>query len=54
MTLYDGDGALAAISLGPAEAVALAGDLIERARAGLGRDRMATAEADARFAVGAS
>lgn len=46
MTLYDGTGALAEISLGPADAVALAGDLIERARSGYGRDTSDTRAID--------
>ena len=48
MTLYDGTGALAEISLGPADAVALAGDLIERARSGYGRPISAPAFATSR------
>jgi hypothetical protein len=37
LTLYDSDGAIGSIVLGPADAVALASDLLLTARAGLGR-----------------
>jgi hypothetical protein len=38
LTLYGEDGALAAIPLGPADAIALASDLLNAARRRMGRD----------------